>query len=101
MKEFEGTNGKLAVLYADTGTIIVNDDGECIASLGGYATNKPEDEANAKLFAAAPELLEALKDMLSGWKYIREQHGDLYGVGWDRAEQKATAAIAKALGSNG
>lgn len=44
------------------------------------------------------ELLEALQDMLSGWKYIREQHGDLYGVGWDRAQDKATAAISKALG---
>lgn len=44
------------------------------------------------------ELLEALQDMLSGWKYIREQHGDLYGVGWDRAQDKAQAAISKALG---
>lgn len=57
-----------------------------------------EDDANANLISAAPELLEALQDILSGWKYIREQHGDLYGVGWDRAEQKAFAAITKALG---
>lgn len=34
-------------------------------------------------------LKEALSDMLSGWKYIREVHGDLYGVGWDRAQGKA------------
>jgi hypothetical protein len=39
---------------------------------------------------------EALEDMHSGWRYIREQHGDLYGVGWDRAENKARAALAKA-----
>lgn len=39
------------------------------------------------------ELLEALKDMRNGWRYIRETHGDLYGVGWDRAENKANAAI--------
>lgn len=51
-----------------------------------------------RLIAAAPELLEAIQDMLSGWKYIRAQHGDLYGVGWERSEQKAIAAIAKALG---
>ncbi|HCQ7755494.1 hypothetical protein [Citrobacter sp. 50677481] len=51
-----------------------------------------------KLASAAPDLLEALQDMLSGWKYIREQHGDLYGVGWDRAQDKAKAAISKALG---
>lgn len=54
--------------------------------------------ANQQLIASAPELLEALQDMLSGWKYIRTQHGDLYGVGWDRAEQKAVSAINKALG---
>jgi hypothetical protein len=42
------------------------------------------------------ELLAALKDMHSGWKYIRETHGDLYGVGWDRSQGKAEAAIAKA-----
>jgi hypothetical protein len=55
-------------------------------------------DANANLIAAAPELLEALEDMLSGWRYIRRNHGDLYGVGWDRAEEKAKAAIAKAKG---
>ena len=49
--------------------------------------------------SAAPDLLEALRDMLSGWKYIRESHGDLYGVGWDRAQDKAEAAIAKATGA--
>jgi len=38
--------------------------------------------------------LEALEDMNCGWKYIRESHGDLYGVGWDRAQQKADDAIA-------
>ena len=38
--------------------------------------------------------LDAMKDALSGWRYIRESHGDLYGVGWDRVEQKLVAAIA-------
>ncbi len=42
------------------------------------------------------QLLEALKDMFSGWRYIRESHGDLYGVGWDRCEASAKAAIAAA-----
>ena len=49
--------------------------------------------------AAAPELLEALQDMLNGWIYIRQSHGDLYGVGWDRAQEKAEKAIAKATGA--
>ncbi|MCK7258053.1 hypothetical protein L8O18_06180 [Enterobacter asburiae] len=54
--------------------------------------------ANANLIAGAPDLLEALQDMLSGWKHIRAMHGDLYGIGWDRAQDKAQAAISKALG---
>ena len=55
-------------------------------------------EANARLIAAAPALYEALKDMREGWRYIRERHGDLYGVGWDRAEHAADAALAAATG---
>lgn len=55
---------------------------------------------NAHLIAAAPDLLDALRDMLSGWKYIRDVHGDLYGVGWDRAQGKAEAALAKAQGGD-
>lgn len=51
-----------------------------------------------RLIAAAPDLLEALQDMLAGWEYIRANHGDLYGVGWDRAQNKANSAINKALG---
>ena len=38
-------------------------------------------------------LRNALADMLAGWRYIRQSHGDLYGVGWDRAQQKAEAAL--------
>jgi len=44
--------------------------------------------------AEIARLREALTDMLSGWAYIRQTHGDLYGVGWDRAENKASAALA-------
>lgn len=40
------------------------------------------------------ELVEALEDMLSGWRYIRDTHGSLYGVGWERAENKAVKALA-------
>lgn len=53
---------------------------------------------DASLMAASPDLADALQDMLAGWRYIREHHGDLYGVGWDRAEEKAVAALARATG---
>jgi hypothetical protein len=42
------------------------------------------------------EILDALKDALNGWKYIRESHGDLYGVGWDRVQDKLEAILRKA-----
>lgn len=42
------------------------------------------------------EVKDALMDALSGWKYIRECHGDLYGVGWDRVQDKLEAILRKA-----
>jgi hypothetical protein len=42
------------------------------------------------------EVKDALMDALSGWKYIRHSHGDLYGVGWDRVEEKLEAILRKA-----
>jgi hypothetical protein len=56
------------------------------------------DAKTGRLCAASQDLLDALRDMLSGWRYIRSSHGDLYGVGWDRAQSAAEAAIAKATG---
>lgn len=64
----------------------------------GYCQSVDTDEiaANALLIAAAPDLLDALEDMAAGWRYIRKHYGDLPGVGWDRAQFAAEAAIAKA-----
>ena len=45
--------------------------------------------------ALEQKLYEALHDMRSGWRYVRETHGDLYGVGWDRCERSASEAIAE------
>ncbi len=67
------------------------------ASYSTTMHNKCADELR-RLHSVNAELLAALKDMHSGWKYIRETYGDLYGVGWDRAQDKAEAAIAKAEG---
>jgi len=56
-------------------------------------------EANAALIVRAVNsyaaLVEATRDALSGWRYIREHHGDLYGVGWDRVENVLIAALAQ------
>ena len=87
-------------LYAINGSIY-KDFGDVryrIADVDPYVWD--DVEATAHLMAAAPELLEALKDMLSGWRYLRAVYGDLSGVGWDRAENAAIAAIAKAEGGS-
>lgn len=93
MKEFKGTPGEWHVMRGD----VLDKNGRMVASIEGFCPGENEIY-DALLISAAPDLLEALQDMLSGWKYIREQHGDLYGVGWDRAQDKAQAAISKALG---
>ncbi len=41
-------------------------------------------------------LRDALLDMGSGWRYIRQEHGDLAGVGWDRAQNAVVEAIKEA-----
>ena len=44
--------------------------------------------------AEIARLRAALEDALAGWRYIRKHHGDLHGVGWDRVETAARAALA-------
>ena len=44
--------------------------------------------------ADVARLRAAVQDMLSGWRYIRQAHGDLYGVGWDRAQIAVEEALA-------
>jgi hypothetical protein len=51
------------------------------------------DERILGLTRERDELREATTDALAGWRYIREHHGDLYGVGWDRVEQSLSAAL--------
>lgn len=59
-----------------------------------------EDDANAahivKCVNLHDELVDALKDAVSGISYVRQKHGDLYGVGFDRVEMIANAALKKA-----
>lgn len=63
-----------------------------------------ESEANARLIAAAPDLLEALKDLLDEAEWLRREYShDRERDGWDALEEDpcftvARAAIAKATG---
>lgn len=42
----------------------------------------------------AERMAGALDDMRAGWRYIRKNYGDLYGVGWNQAERAADTALA-------
>jgi len=55
---------------------------------------KDEDEANARLIASAPDMLEALQNILNGIEtgVITSDHDETF----DNAADKARAAVAKA-----
>ncbi len=60
-----------------------------------YRADRP-DEWTMDDFARKARLLEdALKDAVSGLRYIRQTHGELYGVGFDRVEEKSKLALSK------
>ena len=44
------------------------------------------NHASAETAKVVEQAIGALADILGGWRYIRQSHGDLYGVGWDRCE---------------
>lgn len=99
MSEFKGTPGKWETQPTiregyEQGVFIVGDDlgGLVGASLPWPAEIDSGDftrvEANARLIAAAPDLLEALEDAL-----MHE------GMGWELPIERMQAAIAKALQS--
>lgn len=60
------------------------------AYLGDYM--QEEADANARLIAAAPELLDALMECLEG---VKELNGE-YQDGWDTVIEKASLIIKKA-----
>jgi len=61
------------------------------ATSSKYFPTRQEAEANARLIAAAPDLLEALKEMLSVWEEDDPAYGAMHA-------DKARAAIARAEG---
>ncbi|HCF6051219.1 hypothetical protein ISH39_03300 [Pseudomonas aeruginosa] len=77
---------------------ITTEDGDIV--IASYNRQIPEGEANAKLLAAAPELLEALRIMVNACHPVSTEISDK-GHEWctaylDQALPLARAAIAKA-----
>ena len=82
-------------LIAKDGTKVA-DDGSADGEYGGWM-NDP-NEPNARLIAAAPDLLEALKDCLD-WMDSLRASGDAGNWDWDNDQYtQGIAAIAKATG---
>ncbi len=94
MKEFKGTRGPW---YWD-GDDIWNGDEMVTALIDGYQTDNVH-KANAKLIAAAPELLEALTTLVYG--HENKSGEDLFNIVVSGQEiQYALQAINKALGED-
>jgi hypothetical protein len=58
-----------------------------------YRTDRPDEWTMDEFARQARQLEDALLDARSGMRYIRETHGALYGVGFDRVEEKAKKAL--------
>lgn len=80
MSEFKGTPGPWEAYDNDQ---YIRSEGRCVAKLD-WVVRDDLDKANARLIAAAPDLLEALEYLVS--------------LGGGDALDPARAAIAKALG---
>lgn len=82
------TKGPWVVKEQILGTFICDNRNYTIA---GPVSNNPNCEANARLIAAAPELLEAANDYLEATRYLEEPYDS-------EAAEILRAAIAKATG---
>ncbi len=76
----------------------IGDEREPITVIDGRGAMGGNDtDADARLMAAAPELLEALDDMLAAFLDAPAQHGIELDAEEKRAAEKALAAIATAV----
>lgn len=92
--DFSGVSGGNEVVASDYCVSCTTPDHITVAFMGnGLRCAREEWEANARLIAAAPDLLEALEDLLHQAR-LSESEG-----GWDF--EQARAAIAKARGQDG
>ena len=71
----------------------------CITGAGDHSKGEAESEANARLIAAAPELLAALTHYLHVMATAGGGDKQLFMAAIREADDKARAAIVKATGS--
>jgi len=58
-----------------------------------YRTDRPDEWTMDDFARQARQLEDALLDARSGLRYVRETQGGIYGVGFDRVEEKAKIAL--------
>lgn len=56
-------------------------------------TDRPDEWSMEEYCRDARALEDALMDARAGMRYVREVHGNLSGVGFDRVEEKAAKAL--------
>jgi hypothetical protein len=92
--------GSIAICNRQQGILAVipplNDDDEPDEAT---AQRDPHDQANARLIAAAPKLLEALRELLEHVEWRRRRVGEVAGP--NDCTHRAHAAIAEATGKEG
>lgn len=96
MKEFNGTPGKWVV---DGDCDVTTEDGTVVSWIAERIFEPDEMIANALLIAAAPDLLEALKEMTAIVKKNSYPQPDKPSSNYARAEW-AESIISKALGED-
>jgi len=91
--------GQPQVIYRGLVCLISHGDRRISVVTDGRNCSTDEWEANARLIAAAPDLLEAVQELLSGHDNLYVAHfGPASNPLNDIAAKAARAAIAKALG---
>jgi hypothetical protein len=94
MRETKHTPGPWNALADEDGAFEVESDTHIVAMRGPLTHKSEESIANCRLIAAAPELLEALKDALNCILLTTGMSEAKFRCTW----QNALAAIAKAEG---
>jgi len=61
--------------------------------LENYRTDRPDEWTMDEFARQARTLEDALIDARAGLRYVRNTHGNLYGVGFDRVEEKSIKAL--------
>lgn len=83
-------NYTLGNWHSKDGQIYPQETGKTLAIIPYYDHSKEEDKANARLIAAAPDLLEGLKEMVRMYESVQPAGG------WQGVYEGAKAAINKA-----